>query len=325
MRDTPDPDCLDSRLLDEFQRDLPLVPRPFAAMAESLGTTEGDVLARLRGLRDKGCIARVGATCRPNTAGASTLAALSIPPSRIEEVAAIVGAEPGVNHSYLREDDWNLWFVATAPSDADLAASLARIEAASGLAVLSLPLERPFNIDLGFRLRGPRAAMILDRQADMTSLRDDDRPLMQALSRGLALVPRPFAELAGALNRSEADVIARIGALSAARILTRVGVIVRHRALGWVANAMVVWQPACVETAGLALSRVPGVTLCYQRRTVPGVWDWPLFCMIHAQSRPEAMAVLDRARALPELAGASHKILFSTRCFKQHGALIEAA
>ena len=325
MRDTPHPDCLDSRLLDEFQRDLPLVPRPFAAMAESLGTTEGDVLARLRGLRDKGCIARVGATCRPNTAGASTLAALSIPPPRIEEVAAIVGAEPGVNHSYLREDDWNLWFVATAPSDADLAASLARIEAASGLAVLSLPLERPFNIDLGFRLRGPRAAMILDRQADMTALRDDDRPLMQALSGGLALVPRPFAELAGALNRSEADVIARIGALSAARILTRVGVIVRHRALGWVANAMVVWQPACVETAGLALSRVPGVTLCYQRRTVPGVWDWPLFCMIHAQSRPEAMAVLDRARALPELAGASHKILFSTRCFKQHGALIEAA
>ena len=167
--------------------------------------------------------------------------------------------------------------------------------------------------------------MILDRQADMTALRDDDRPLMQALSRGLALVPRPFAELAGALNRSEADVIARIAALSAARILTRVGVIVRHRALGWVANAMVVCQPACVETAGLALSRVPGVTLCYQRRTVPGVWDWPLFCMIHAQSRPEAMAVLDRARALPELAGASHKILFSTRCFKQHGALIEAA
>ena len=129
-----------------------------------------------------------------------------------------MGAEPGVNHSYLREDDWNLWFVATAPSDADLAASLARIEAASGLAVLSLPLERPFNIDLGFGLRGPRAAMILDRQADMTALRDDDRPLMQALSGGLALVPRPFAELAGALNRSEADVIARIGALSAARI-----------------------------------------------------------------------------------------------------------
>ena len=325
MRDTLEPDCLDARLLDEFQRDLPLVPRPFAAMAAMLGTTESDVLARLRRLQDAGSIARVGATCRPNTAGASTLAALSIPPARVEEVAAIVGAEPGVNHSYLREDGWNLWFVATAPSEAELAASLTRIEGASGLAVLSLPLLRAFNIDLGFRLRGPRAAMTLDQQPDMAALQDGDRPLMQALSGGLALVPRPVAALAALLDRTEAEVITRIAALSDARILTRVGVIVRHRALGWVANAMVVWRPVCAETAGRALSQVPGVTLCYQRRTVPGVWDWPLFCMIHARSRPEAMAVLDRARALPGLAGVPYKILFSTRCFKQRGALIEAA
>ena len=67
------------------------------------------------------------------------------------------------------------------------------------------------------------------------------------------------------------------------------------------------------------------MTLCYQRRLVPGVWDWPLFCMIHARSREEALEVLDRARTLPELAEVPHKILFSTRCFKQRGALIEAA
>lgn len=321
------PDCLNTRLLDEFQRDLPLVSRPFAAMAETLGTTESDVLDRLARLQDCGRISRVGATCRPNTAGASTLAALAIPPDRIEQVAAIVGAEPGVNHSYLREDRWNLWFVATAPTGDDLAASLSRIEAATGLPVLSLPLVRPFNIDLGFRLRGPRQPLGLDRDPDMGALRPDDRPLMQALSEGLDLVPEPFAALARRLDRPEADILGRIRALSDARILTRVGVIVRHRALGWAANAMVVWKlpDAAIAPAGRALSQVPGVTLCYQRRTVPGVWDWPLFCMIHARSRPEAMAVLDRARALPDLAGVPHKILFSTRCFKQRGALIEAA
>ena len=321
----PNP-CPDTRLLDEFQRDLPLVPRPFAAMGAALGLTEAEVLDRLTRLKASGRITRVGATCRPNTAGASTLAALAIPAARIEAVAAIVGAEPGVNHSYLREDDWNLWFVATAPTEAELAACLARIEAASGLRVLSLPLVRPFNIDLGFRLSGPRAALGLDRAADMDVLRDDDRPLMQALSAGLPLVPQPFAALAEALGRTEAEVIDRIAALSAARILTRVGVIVRHRALGWTANAMVVWRlpESRIESAGTALAQLPGVTLCYQRRTVPGVWDWPLFCMIHARTRPEAMAVLARARALPALSDAPHKILFSTHCFKQRGALIEA-
>ncbi len=80
-----------------------------------------------------------------------------------------------------------------------------------------------------------------------------------------------------------------------------------------------------IPAAGAALARVPGVTLCYQRRTVPGLWDWPLFCMIHARTRAEAMAVLDQARALPELAGVSHRILFSTRCFRQRGATITEA
>ncbi|RQP06381.1 MAG: Lrp/AsnC family transcriptional regulator, partial [Paracoccus sp. BP8] len=161
-------DDLDLRLLDGFQRDLPLETRPFAAMAHRLGTSQAEVIARLTRLRDEGIVSRIGATCRPNTAGASTLAALRVPDRRMEEVAALVGAEPGVNHAYLREgSEWNLWFVATAPDAAALAESLARIEAATGLAVLSLPLVRAFNIDLGFPLIGPRRAMALDRPADL--------------------------------------------------------------------------------------------------------------------------------------------------------------
>jgi hypothetical protein len=70
---------------------------------------------------------------------------------------------------------------------------------------------------------------------------------------------------------------------------------------------------------------MPGVTLCYQRRTVPGVWPYGLYSMIHGRSRADALAVLERARALPELAGAVSKPLFSTRCFKQTGALISEA
>ena len=320
-------DDLDQRLLNDFQRDLPLVPRPFAAIARRLDLTEAEAVARLRALLDAGHVSRVGATCRPNTAGASTLAALRVPGHRMEQVAALVSAEPGVNHSYQREDDWNLWFVATAPDTDALAASLARIEAATGLHVLSLPLLRAFNIDLGFPLTGPRRAMALDRPADLSALRDSDRALMQALSTGLPLVPRPFAALALDLGASEAQVIARIRALAEARILTRVGVIVRHRALGWRENAMVVWRlpEEAVEPAGTALAQVPGVTLCYQRRTVPDLWHWPLFCMIHARSRPEALKVLEDARALPELRGIPHRILFSTRCFRQRGAIIAEA
>lgn len=351
-------DPIDLALLDGFQRDFPLEPRPFAAIGERLGLDEAAVIDRLARLQATGRITRVGGTVRPNTAGASTLAALAVPENRIDEVAAIVGAEPGVNHSYLREADWNLWFVATAPDAAALDALLARIEERtrpdtlpdtkpSGACLplpppqgggeasipalphrlLDLRLVRPFNIDLGFPLAGGPVAMPGGRGVETAILRATDRPLLDALSRGLDLTPRPYAALALRLGRDETAVIARISVLVAAGILTRLGVIVRHRALGFTSNAMVVWDvpETATHAAGKALAALPGVTLAYERRPVAGVWPYRLYCMIHARSRAEAGEVLGSARALPELAGINHRVLFSTRCFKQSGARLSEA
>lgn len=320
-------DPIDLRLLDGFQRDLPLVSHPFAAIGETLGLTEAEVINRLTRMRADGRIARVGGTVRPNTAGASTLAALAVPEDRIEAVAALVSAEPGVNHSYLREADWNLWFVATAADSNALAASLARIEGQTGLPLLDLRLVRPFNIDLGFPLAGGPVAMPDRRGVETAVLRANDRPLLHALSAGLDLVPQPFAALARQLGRDEAAITSRISVLLAAGILTRLGVIVRHRTLGYTANAMVIWDVPAAETlaAGKALAALPGVTLAYERRPVPGVWPYRLYCMIHARSRDEALTVLSSARALPELSTCAHRILFSTRCFKQSGARLSEA
>ena len=155
-----------------------------------------------------------------------------------------------------------------------------------------------------------------------------DRTLLNALSRdGLALVPAPYAALARATGFDEATLIQRISTLVAGGVITRLGVIVRHRPLGWTANAMVVWDLPTeqIATAGPALAALPGVTLCYQRQTVPGVWPYALYSMIHGRSRAEALEVLARAHALPELAGATSRPLFSTRCFKQTGTLISEA
>jgi len=317
-------DMTNCRLLDEFQRDLPLQSRPFRAMGDALGLAEEEVIARLRALFAFGMITRVGATVRPNTVGVSTLAAIAVPDHRIEEVATIVGEEQGVNHSYLREDEWNLWFVATAPAADGLRASLDRIAQRSGLPVLDLPLIRPFNIDLGFRLSGVRQSTSNGRAPDVSEIRATDRPLIQAMTDGMPLTPQPFAQIGARTGQSGTEVIERLRALQAAGIFTRIGVIVRHRAIGWLSNAMVVWElpDEKIEQAGRLLARVPGVTLCYQRRTIPGHWPFGLFSMIHARSRAEAMGILSDAAALPELAGARHRVLFSTRCFKQTGALV---
>lgn len=320
-------DDIDQNLLNGWQRDLPLVSRPFAVIGQAHGLPEARVLARLNRLKESGAISRIGATIRPNTIAASTLAAIAVPENRTEEVAQIIGREKGVNHSYLREHETNLWFVATAPDTTALQDTLTRIKAATGLPVLSFPLLRAFNIDLGFNLNGPEPHSLDRGVLKELKLDDTDRQIMQALARGLRLIARPFAALASTLGMMEQRVLERIKRLSDAGYLTRVGVILRHRALGWRSNAMVVWQVPVdqVEAAGKRLAGLAGITLCYQRQTVPGVWPYTLYSMIHARSRNDAMEVLAEAGNLPELAGIRHEVLFSTHCFKQTGALIAHA
>lgn len=146
-------DVTDRALLDRWQRDLPDDDRPFAAMAAALGITEADILARLQRLQSAGTISRVGAVVAPNRAGASTLAAMEVPPERLDEVAALVSAHPSVNHNYEREHDLNLWFVVTAADKAAVQTTLAELAATTGLVPLDLPLLEAFHIDLGFPLR----------------------------------------------------------------------------------------------------------------------------------------------------------------------------
>lgn len=141
---------LEVALLNDFQRDFPLDPRPFARIAEAQGVGEREVLSTYRDLQDRGLIKRIGPVVRPHRLGWSTLAAMSVPEERLEEVAELVTGYAEVNHNYEREHAFNLWFVVTAPSRQEVLEVLADIASRSGLQVLDLPLEQPYRVDLGF-------------------------------------------------------------------------------------------------------------------------------------------------------------------------------
>ena len=144
---------LEQRLLNEFQHGIPLTPTPFGDIARQLGVYETTVLETCRRLQTEGAISRIGAVFRPNRIGASTLAAMAVPEDELENVAAIVNDFVEVNHKYEREHAFNLWFVVTADDEDRLQQVLAEIEAACGYALLDLPLENEYFIDLGFDLK----------------------------------------------------------------------------------------------------------------------------------------------------------------------------
>ncbi|MCC5857760.1 MAG: AsnC family transcriptional regulator [Ectothiorhodospiraceae bacterium] len=149
-----------------------------------------------------------------------------------------------------------------------------------------------------------------------------DRRLIGALQDGLPLVRRPYASLGEAVGMAESEVIRRIARLKEAGIIRRFGVIVRHHELGYRANAMMVWAlpEDQVDTLGQRLAREAPVTLCYRRLPAPPRWPYNLYCMIHGQSREAVLAARDALVARHGLERYPHRVLFSSRRFKQRGA-----
>ncbi|WP_313279522.1 Lrp/AsnC family transcriptional regulator [Stutzerimonas balearica] len=145
-------DALSRRLIDRFQHGMPLCAEPYRAMAEALGCSEDEVLACLQQLQAGGGLSRIGPVFEHSRAGASTLVALAVPTERLEQVAERINRFPEVNHNYLREHHYNLWFVLTGPDRTHLDRVLAEIEADTGLVPLDLPMQSAYRIDLGFPL-----------------------------------------------------------------------------------------------------------------------------------------------------------------------------
>lgn len=154
-----------------------------------------------------------------------------------------------------------------------------------------------------------------------------DRALLAAMQDGLPLVERPYREIGARIGMFEREVIERLGDLVATGVIRRLGVIVRHRELGYRANAMVVWDVPDdrVDDVGRRLAAIEFVTLCYRRPRRPPEWPYNLFCMIHGSDREVVRAQADAATRAAGLSDCARALLFSRRRFKQRGALLAPA
>ena len=320
------PDAPTLRLLNEFQHRFPLAHAPFAEIGLRLGQTQQWVVHALQRAQRQGAVSRVGAVFAPHAIGTSVLAALRVPPKDLERVAQLVSSCAEVNHNYQREHVYNLWFVATAADQRSLERRLREIELQAECdRLLVMPLLDEYRIDLGFDLAGGRGACGLPtgiRNQTPRSLSPEDKALIAALQPGLELVAHPYAVLARRAGMSETACIEFIQAWIEQGVIRRFGIIVRHRELGFRANAMVVWDvpDALVTTFGLRVASQPDVTLAYRRRRCLPQWPYNLYCMVHGRDRAAVEARIERLRGECGLSHLPSHMLFSRRCFKQRGA-----
>lgn len=150
MKSTPI-DCVDKRLLDIIQTDFPLSPRPYAVLGDKLGIPEQEALDRVRALKTKKIIRRLGANFQSAKLGfRSTLCAAKVPDDKLDAFIADVNAQPGVTHNYLRQHAYNVWFTLIGNSWEAMCATLDGLSARHGIPLLNLPATKLYKIRVDF-------------------------------------------------------------------------------------------------------------------------------------------------------------------------------
>jgi siroheme decarboxylase len=101
----------DRRLVAATQGGLPLVDRPYEAVAAMLGVSGETVRTRLRQMLDEGLVRRIGAVPNHYKLGytANGMSVWDVADERVDALGEQVGALPGVSHCYRRPRHLPRW------------------------------------------------------------------------------------------------------------------------------------------------------------------------------------------------------------------------
>ncbi len=324
-------DELSRQFINRYQGGFPVEEQPFASGAADLGTDPATLLSTIRELLDDGLLSRFGPLYDASSMGGSlTLAALSVPDDKYDEVTNLVNEMPEVAHNYQREHALNMWFVIATETPELLQQTIDRIEQAANLPVYNFPKLQTFYLGLWLILDesdgvstqpipGPlkQGGMIIDEL---------DRKIVQATQAGLSLQTAPYTEVAGACGCDTQTVMQRMRLMLERGVIRRIGAIPNHYRLGLRGNGMSVWDvddDKLIEL-GARVGRLDFVSHCYERPRHLPLWPYNMFAMIHGHDRDE---VKDKLEQIVDLLGPDckqHDVLFSTRILKKTGLRLVA-
>ena len=319
-------DDVDKALLTEVQKSFPVDHRPFQLLAAPLEISEQECLERIARFKTNKVIRQLSAIFDTRALGyQSTLAAIRVDPSRVDEAAEVINQHPGVSHNYKRNDLFNIWFTVAVPPSVSLEQTIHVLEVlAKADDTIILPTLRLYKIGVKLDLTGQEAP--LENQADIYTeerrmapkppLTEQDIRFIRVMQEDLPLIELPYAVWAEQAETTEEELFAWTKNMERLGYLRRFAAILHHRNAGFKANAMVVWQvpedqaDACGEQ--MALFRE--VSHCYRRPIFPN-WPYPLFTMIHAETHSACMEVVKRIEE--KIGQFPHKSLFSTKEYKK--------
>ena len=145
-------DTLDKNIINTLQHDFPVCDRPFEQLAQTLNSTEDELIHRVQKMLDDGLLTRFGPMYNAvNMGGALSLCAMKVPVDQFDKVTEQVNAFSEVAHNYERDHEMNMWFVLATESQQDLDNTLDAIENTTGISVYNMPKQKEFFVGLHFK------------------------------------------------------------------------------------------------------------------------------------------------------------------------------
>ena len=287
-------DTTDKKLLSLLQTDFPIVERPFAAIGERLGISEDEVLERIGILRnDKKIIRQIGAIFDTKSLGySSCLIAYKVDEADCDRAAGIISGHPGVSHNYKRDCEYSVWFTIAVPPGSDLERNYsALLKSANVKDCLILPALKVYKIGVRFGT-GNEITGVKDNNSTETDekiigkLSDNEISAVSVLQDELPLTKEPFKSFAEKSGICQQDLIDMVKRFIRTGVMRRYAALLNHRAAGYRANAMVVWNvdEDKMDDSGKVFSGFRAVSHCY-KRPVCREWPYGLYTMVHAQTR----------------------------------------
>lgn len=104
-------------------------------------------------MKNEGIIRRIGPIINTRgIGGTNTLAAVKVPADQIDRAAAVINRYDEVSHNYLRNEEYNIWFTVSAPTQERLDRILSEIQTELGCPLLDLPTIQQFKIQVNFHV-----------------------------------------------------------------------------------------------------------------------------------------------------------------------------
>ena len=322
------PDEVDQRLLNALQAGIALDRRPFLGIADAVGISEDEVLARMQVLKDAQIIRQVSAIFDTRALGyESTLVAASYPEDGLFDAAAIINGHPGVSHNYRRTHHFNMWFTLAVEPDARLSLEetleiLARETGATSMRILPTITLYKINVQLDMTGENGNVAraepMAPPQRGDGVAPTPEDQQAILILQQDLPLVPEPFQVWADEAGMPVDELLAKAQELQDRTVMRRFAAVLNHRKAGFGANGMAVWKvPADqVDDFGSRMATFKSVSHCYKRPTYDD-WPYSLFTMVHAKSKDACEETIAALAEEAGLDGDDYAVLYSTFEFKK--------